>query len=99
MDPKVMALDSETTTTTAAPDGSSSTTSTTAAPSSTNATAVNEEDGLPSNLTQITSEDTLKDSKLAGINVNETSEADITAAFCREVGAISGRYEVREEAS
>ena len=95
MDPKVMALDTETTTPAPTTTTTTASSSETASDGTNSTVEVNAEDKLPANLTQIDADATLKDSKLAAINVNDTSEADITAAFCREVGTISGRYEVR----
>jgi hypothetical protein len=49
---------------------------------------------LPENVTDITVEDTLKFSELTKLDVNKTSDEEIKQAFCREIGAISSRYEV-----
>ena len=82
--PKVMSI--ETATTTPSP----------VEPNSGNSTNSNSSyvDDLPQNMTQITVEDTLKDSKLTQVDLNKTTEAELTAAFCQEIGSISQRYEV-----
>ena len=54
------------------------------------------DDALPENMTEIRVNDTLKDSELLKLDLNKTTEAELTAAFCQEIGSISSRYEVRQ---
>ena len=44
-------------------------------------------------ITDLTANDTLKDSGLARLDINKTSEAELKSEFCSEVSQIAGRYQ------
>ena len=46
------------------------------------------------NITDLTANDTLKDSGLVKLDVNNTTEVELKTEFCREVSQIAGRFEV-----
>ncbi|XP_059093081.1 uncharacterized protein LOC131888283 [Tigriopus californicus] len=105
--PKVMALDSDNPSaiTSAPEETSSASTSTTSNPSTSSdlSSPVTPTPDLLSNdtldafpdknLTDISVNDTLQDSGLTKININDTSAEDIKAAFCKEIGQITQRFD------
>ncbi len=52
-------------------------------------------DGMPLNLSAITANDTLKNSMMLELDVNKTTDEEIKAQFCREVGLISSQFKVQ----
>lgn len=70
-------------------------TTTTPAPGNNITTITDGLDKLPENMTNINAEETLQNSELTKIDLNNTKATDIKATFCREIGHISSRYEVK----
>lgn len=89
-----------TTTTTVAPDSSANATITDSEDINNNGTKPLEQEFETfngKNLTEVSANDTLKDSELLKVDVNNTSPEEIKNLFCKEIGTIVNRYDVREK--